>query len=136
MPDQPSTPARPPEDEPSEDAERPPAAAPQDEAVTAESAAARAPEPPRAEHVPTPPSDRSARLRAKAPLAAAAAALVLISGLGGFAIGHAADDDGRRGFRPANFSGQPGLRDGEQRPPQFRDGDRGHGPQEDSGDQS
>ena len=125
MADQPTKPAGSPEGEPT---------------PTTEAPVADDPAPPPAEQTGVaeirPPSDRRAWLRARAPLAAAAAALVLISGLGGFAIGHATgDDDGRRdGFRPAGYSGQ-GPR-GEHRPPPFRDGERRQAPQQDSGDDS
>ena len=123
MADQPTKPAGSPEGEPT---------------PTTEAAVADDPAPPPAEQTgeARPHSDRRAWLRARAPLAAAAAALVLISGLGGFAIGHATgDDDGRSDrLRPAGFSGQ-GPRGGEH-PPSFRDGERGQAPQQDSGDDS
>lgn len=146
MADQPTKPAGSPEDKPTPESvetpvsEAPAPAAPIDEAPTTEAPAADAPAPPPAEQTgvaeTSPPADRRAWLRARAPLAAAAAALVLISGLGGFAIGHATgDDDGRSDrIRPAGFSGQSPR--GGEHPPSFRDGERGPAPQQDSGDDS
>jgi hypothetical protein len=125
MADQPTKPAGSPEDKPTpESVETPVSETPAPDAE--QTSVAETP----------PPADRRAWLRARAPLAAAAAALVLISGLGGFAIGHATgDDDGRSDrLRPAGFSGQ-GPRGGEH-PPSFRDGERGQAPQQDSGDDS
>jgi len=71
--------------------------------------------------------DRRAQLRKRSALAGAATALALGGGIAGFVIGHgtAGDDNG---FRPSNFTGQPGgqlggqLGEGQQ-PRGFRDGD-------------
>ena len=116
MADQPQTPTGS-HEEP--EAEHDPAAQPDTEQPTAETVVPQEAQPPE------PARPLTDRLRGRAILAGAAAALTLGGGLTGFLIGHAtADDDD--GFRPANFSRQgPGGdgRPGGGQPPGFdRDG--------------
>jgi hypothetical protein len=88
-----------------------------------------------AAHEPTPqpvaeaPRDRRAWMRGRGAIGGAAVGIAAVFGLGGFAVGHAAADDGpqRPGFE--RFHHFPGDRDGRLGPRMQRDGMPG-GPQQ------